>query len=87
MIKSPAGNGKTILLKRLAWEAATEFDSLVLFHAATGSLRATALEELFSYVGRRIFLMVDRAAYHVDELSALYDNFAAKNLPITIITA
>jgi SIR2-like domain len=87
LVKSAAGTGKTILLKRIAWEAATEFDCLVLYHNNGGSLRSSALEELFSYVGRRIFLVVDRAAYYVDEIAQLLDICKAKSLPITIITA
>lgn len=87
LITAPAGAGKTILLKRLAWEAATEFDCLVLFHKTGGSLRSSAIEELFSYVGRRIFLIIDRAAYYVDEIAHLYDELNSKKLPITIITA
>ena len=87
LLRSAAGTGKSIVLKRLAWEAATQFDCLVLFHRANGSLRASALEELVSYVGKRIFLVVDRAAYYVDELSRLFDECKAKALPVTIITA
>ena len=87
VLKSAAGTGKTIVLKRLAWEASTEFDCLVLFHRPNGSLRVTALEELFSYVGRRIFLIVDRAAYYVDELARLVDDCRARSLPITIVAA
>lgn len=75
------------MLKRLGWEAATEFDCLVLFHRTGGSLRTSALEELFSYVGRRIFLIIDRAAYYSDEIARLVDECKSKSLPITVITA
>ncbi|MDX1940289.1 MAG: SIR2 family protein [Saprospiraceae bacterium] len=87
LIKAAAGAGKSILLKRLAWEAATDFDCLVLYHKPSGSLRLSAIEELYSYTGKRIFIFVDRAAYYVDEISKLYDDCKQKNLPITIITA
>lgn len=87
VVSAPAGAGKTILLKRLAWEAATEFECLVLFHQPSGSFRTSAIEELFSYVGRRIFLIIDRAAYYVDEIANLVDELRSKKLPITIITA
>jgi hypothetical protein len=87
LLKSAAGTGKTIVLKRLAWEAATEFDCLVLLHKPNGSLRVSALEELYSYAGRRIFLIVDRAAYYVDEISRLLDECKIKGLPITVITS
>ena len=41
MIKGPAGNGKSVVLKRIAWDAGTQYDKLVLFasSSATGSMR------------------------------------------------
>ena len=86
-IQAPAGAGKSIILKRLAWAAATEFDSLVLFHNPQGSLRVSAIEEIYSHTGRRIFLLVDRAAYYVDEIADLLEQCKKKKLPVTIITA
>ena len=87
MIRGPAGFGKTTFLKRLAWEAAVSFDCLVLCHRAGGSLRLPPLEELYSYTGRRIYLIVDRAAFHVGEIAELYRGACKKRIPLTIFTA
>ena len=32
MLKGPGGNGKSVSLKRIAWEAGVTYDNLVLFN-------------------------------------------------------
>ncbi len=68
LISGPAGNGKTISLKRVAWEAALRYGQLVLFLEEGGSVRAEALEEIYRLTNRRIFLLIDHVALFVPEL-------------------
>ncbi|WP_315812995.1 SIR2 family protein [Bradyrhizobium sp. SZCCHNR2028] len=87
VVKGAAGAGKSVFLRRLAWEATTTFDCLCLFHRRTGSLRFSPIDELYGLTGNRIFLFVDRAAYHVDELETLLLNAKSRKVPLTLIVA
>jgi cold shock CspA family protein len=86
-IKAEAGSGKTVLLRRVAWEAATEAGSLCLYKKSFRSPNLDAFEELARNVGERLFLFIDNAT---DNLGFILDiaRFArTKKLPITIVTA
>jgi cold shock CspA family protein len=87
VIKGAAGSGKSVFLRRLAWEAAINFDCLCLYHRRTGALRFSAIYELYSLTSSRIFLFVDRAAYFTDEIENLLSNAKANKIPLTIVTA
>ncbi|WFU19943.1 hypothetical protein [Bradyrhizobium sp. CB3481] len=87
VIKSAAGSGKYVFLRRLAWEAATQFDCLCLYHRRTGALRYSALSDIRTLTSSRIFLFVDRAAYHVDEIEEVLQSARADKLPLTVIIA
>jgi len=87
LVKGPAGNGKTIVLKRAAWMAATEYDKIVLYLRSSGTLRVDALEELFGYCKDRIFVFVDKAAFKVDELEEAIRSCRDRNVLATFIIA
>ena len=86
-VKGPAGNGKTIVLKRAAWMAAHDYDKIVLFHKTGGAIRGDAIEELYRYTQQRIFLFIDRAALYVDDIRNLIDSAKSAALQLTIIVA
>jgi hypothetical protein len=86
-VGGPAGSGKTVALKRAAWEAATALDQLVLWFEETGALRPDALAELVDLTGKRIFIAIDRAALHVAAIDRLLSVAKQKQLPITILAA
>jgi cold shock CspA family protein/TolA-binding protein len=86
-VKGPAGNGKTIVLMRAAWMAANEYDKIVLFMRPGGTLRNEVIEEIFRYTQERIFLFVDKAALHVDEIQKLITFARARNILLTLIVA
>jgi len=87
VIKGYAGSGKSVLLKRVAWEAAITLDKFCLFYLERNRMDNEALLELSILVKERIFLFIDNAAEHVVELNRIlafaYDN----KIPLTIITA
>jgi hypothetical protein len=87
VLKGPAGNGKTVCLKRIAWEAAHEFDKVVLFLKTGGSLRYDAIREIYALTRRRLFCFVDRVAILRDEVKTLLRSCKSEKLPITIIGA
>ena len=87
VLKGPAGNGKSIALKRLAWDAASEFDKIVIFVKTAGAIKHEALADLFGYCQERVFLFVDRAAVYASEIRGLMQVARSQELKLTIITA
>ena len=83
VIKGPAGQGKTTVLRRVAWEASITFSKLCLFLKEEGTIRIVQLEEIWELTNKRIFLFVDRAALRVDEIHAAIK----ASIPLTIVTA
>lgn len=87
VVKGPAGQGKTVALKRVAWEAATSYGKLVLFHHQDGALRPDAIREICALTRTRVFLVVDRASLVRDQLRLLLDYAVDRDLPLTVIAA
>ena len=87
LIKGPAGNGKTIALRRIAWDAANDYDKFVLFLKDTGAIDPVAIAEISERTNRRLFLFVDRCALHHDEILELFLAAKREKHSITIITA
>lgn len=87
LLKGPAGNGKTVTLKRAAWEAATSYDKLVLYVDHPGGLRLDPLKEIHQLTGKRIFMFVDRVALVRDELAALLRACRTQHFPLTVVGA
>ena len=85
LLRSPAGSGKTVSLKRAAWEAAEVLDQLVLWVEDTGALRAEALVELSDLTGKRILVFVDRAAERLAEIERLLSVAQQKGLKLSVI--
>lgn len=86
LLKGPAGNGKTVALKRIAWEAAN-FDRLCLYVREAAGLRIEPLKELHVHTGKRIFLFIDRVALIRDDVLIFLRNARSSRLPVTIIAA
>jgi hypothetical protein len=86
-VKGPAGNGKTIVLKRAAGVAAHDYNKIVLFLRPGGAIRNAAIEEIYRYTQDRVFLFVDRAALLVDELKSLIAFSRAHQVLLTVIVA
>ncbi|MGO6748282.1 SIR2 family protein [Rhizobium ruizarguesonis] len=85
MIKGPAGNGKSVVLKRIAWDAGTQYEKLVLFASSSASFRLEAIEEISRLTGKRIFFFVDRVALVRDQLAELLNKCKDRSIAITVI--
>lgn len=85
LIRGHAGAGKTILMKRLAWDASHLWDCLCLFLLPNGKLDTVALKELMSCTNEQVYLFVDRPASRVDELKSLFEDDELRKRPLTII--
>lgn len=85
ILKGPAGNGKTIALKRAAWEISSQLEQLLLWVDECAALDPEAIGELHSLTGKKIYLCIDRVSAHVSRIKKLFD-YAIKNaVPLVII--
>lgn len=87
LIKAEAGAGKSVFLRRLAWEAATEADALCLYMRPHGLIRAEALKELHRVTQQRIFLFADNVADWAQSFAQLMIDARRDRLPLTVLTA
>ena len=85
LIKGHAGAGKSILMRRLAWDASREYGALCLFLKPHGVLDIASIQELLDAIKDRIYLFVDDAADHVRDLVRLAKGVAASGQPLTVI--
>jgi hypothetical protein len=86
VLKGPAGSGKTIALKRVAWEAAA-LDQIVFWLEPTGNLNRDAIFELYDLIGKRLFVFVDRVSLHMDAVDALLKAATQRSIPVTVVAA
>ena len=87
MLKGPAGNGKSVSLKRIAWEAAVNYDQLVLYSNSPAGLRIDPREEIYRLTGKRALLFVDRVALVRAEMRELLQASRSRSVPLSIIGA
>jgi tetratricopeptide (TPR) repeat protein len=87
VLKGPGGSGKTIALKRCAWNISTQFGALALWLERSGALNAERLSELYELTGRRIYLFIDRVALNLDRVNSALRYFKQRKLPITLMCA
>lgn len=87
VLRGAAGYGKSIALRRAAWELGTSLDELVIWADDDARVWPDVLQELHDLTGRRINLFIDRAAFNIEKILVALDAARAKNIPITIVTA
>lgn len=71
MLKGPAGNGKSVSLKRVAWETGVTYDLLAVYANGPAGLRFEQLAEIHRLTNSRVFLFVDHVALVRKELREL----------------
>ncbi|CCF18727.1 Putative cold-shock DNA-binding domain protein [Pseudorhizobium banfieldiae] len=86
-VKGPAGSGKTVALKRSAFEAATSSNALVLWFNPSGALRPEVFLELYELSGQTIYLFIDDVALHIDGIMALLKHPSTSKLPLVVVGA
>ncbi|MDQ8208235.1 SIR2 family protein [Coraliomargarita sp. SDUM461003] len=84
LIKGPAGNGKSVILKRIAYTAAESYDKLVLHLRPDGAIKFSAIKEISDLTNKRIYLFIDHAAIHASEISNLIRFCYRSKIKVTI---
>ncbi len=87
VLHGSAGSGKTIALRRAAYDAAVALEELVLWLRPTGHPRAEVFEELFGLTGKHAVLFVDQVSNHGDAIASLLRTLKRKKVPITIVAS
>ena len=87
VIKGHAGSGKSVLLQRIAWEAALRFDKLCLYMKPHGRISFESLQELSKLVDERIYLFIDDVGDHIAQTSEIISKARRSSIALTIITA
>ena len=87
LMKGHAGSGKTICLKRVAWDAAVSFDRTCLYYSGTNRIPFDALSEISDLINERIFLFVDRPVEHVADLGYIVRRARRESRRLTVVCA
>jgi tetratricopeptide (TPR) repeat protein len=85
VLLGPAGNGKTVALKRIAWETSQTYGQLTFYLHETGTIKVDALEEIYRLTGKRIFLFLDRVSLKRQDVTKALSSCQAKRIALTVI--
>jgi hypothetical protein len=85
LIKGHAGSGKSVTLRRIAWNASTEHGAFVFWLREGGFLRSDLIRELYVLTGERVFVFVEDAIPHLEDISTLLRVATKDQLPVTLI--
>lgn len=84
LLKGHAGSGKTVTLKRIAYETATTFDKPTIFIRSDGRLLSDSIEEICRSLGERLYVFIDGIAKRSIEVETFIKSVRSKGLGITI---
>ena len=87
ILKSHAGGGKTVLMRRLAWEAARTLDRIVLFAQDGAAIEREMIAEMASLTTQPIIIFIDDITEGGEHVQSLLDWAKTNRRPITIIGA
>lgn len=85
LISGYAGSGKTITMKRIAWEASHSYDCVCFFMNPEGRLNIGAVQELVETCKERLFIFIDDANERVGELRKFIRELRDQGQLVTLI--
>ena len=85
IIKGHAGSGKSVVLRRLCWEAAKAYDRLCFFVSRQHLIQTDRFKEIFQLTNLPILLFVDNAADHRQEIFDLIVLARTRRVELKII--
>ena len=85
LIRAHAAAGKSVFLRRLAWEAAKEYNKLCLFARPDATISSAAIAEIVSLCKERVFIFVDDVLTQRGEIENLLDNLGTFESWVTVI--
>ena len=86
IIMGHAGAGKTILLRRIAYDAGIQFDKLSFWVENSQQIDNEAISEIYSRAKQRIFLFIDDASKNYKEIKRILRYSFTQSIPVTVIS-
>jgi tetratricopeptide (TPR) repeat protein/cold shock CspA family protein len=87
LVHAEAGSGKSVFLRRVAWNAATELDAFCLYANPRSIPTPENMREIAEYTDQRIHVFVDDVADCVPEVELLVLSARKFHIPLTLIVA
>lgn len=87
VLEAEAGAGKSVCLRRIAWEAGVGLGRLCIFVTQYARLRYEPVRELYELSKERIYLFVDNAADRVAEIELVLSRARRDGLQLTVLGA
>ena len=87
LIKGHAGSGKSVLLRRIAWDASHNYNAVALMLQPQGSLVPNAIRELLGAIDDRLYLFIDDAADRAREITTLVREIGNEGKRLTLLMA
>jgi tetratricopeptide (TPR) repeat protein len=87
LIKSPAGSGRSVFLKRLAWETAITHDRLSVYAAPGAVIDQDIFAEMFRLTKSSMYLFIDDVAERTAAVDNLLSAARASKWPLTVFLA
>ena len=84
LVKGFAGSGKSVILKRVLWETAHDFEKFVIALKENSVIREELILELFTLINERIYLLVDNVIGRIPEVIHLIEFCEREKIKITI---
>ena len=80
-----AGSGKTIALKRFAWEAAVTYGKPTFYLSQGARINFELVKELYQLIDEPIYLVIDAALDHAEDLTDLMRQAKKQHLDLKIV--
>ena len=78
LLQGHAGSGKSVVLRRVAWDAVNDHDGLVFWLREGGIIRPNLFAELYNLINQRLTFLIEDAIPEVDDIDKLLE-FCEKN--------
>lgn len=87
LITGHAGSGKSVALRRIAWDATFDYDRICLYVETPYKFDIKSVLEIADKCGERIYVFIDRCSLHIGEIANLLSSAEKQKLKITVIGA
>ncbi|MFO7603806.1 MAG: SIR2 family protein [Gammaproteobacteria bacterium] len=84
LVKGFAGSGKSVIVRRTAWEAAHDFEKFVIGIKDYSTIREDLLLELYSLINERIYIAIDNITGRIPEIIHLIEFCEREKIRITL---
>ena len=85
LLKGHAGSGKSIALRRAAWNASVHHNALVFWLMNGGKIRIEYIRELYNLTDERIYIFIEDAIQDLNNIRTLSITASRESLPVTLV--